>query len=338
MTDVIKRPGKNNIVRAINLLIGPLLFVICAALLPHDVFETLSSREAIGTVAWMAYWWITAPVDFAVTGFLPIAINVICQMCDMELVIANYASEIVLLLLGASIITVSWELTGLDKRIASWFLIFIGSNLRKQVMFWFLLTAALSSVLPNAVVCAAITPIAVAMLKYIGIDEVKSSNAASMILLTIAYGAGVGGLASPLGGAMNLVTVDYLQKLTGSEFIYWHWVVRFLPLMAVLIISNIIYLAFLCKKEENLGGSHEFFKAQYKEMGRMTSGEKWALGLFLVAVILAFTRQLYQDALPGLKPAYVFIVCAILAFIVTKNDGTRLITWRTAEKAVRWIP
>lgn len=38
-------------------------------------------------------------------------------MCDMSAVISNYASETILLLLGASILTVSWEETGLDKRI-----------------------------------------------------------------------------------------------------------------------------------------------------------------------------------------------------------------------------
>jgi sodium-dependent dicarboxylate transporter 2/3/5 len=258
------------------------------------------------------------------------------QMCDQSLIIANYADEIIILLLGASIITAAWEITGLDKRIASWFLIFIGNDLRRQIIFWFLLTTVLSSVLPNAVVCAAITPIAVSMLKYIGINEVGKSKAGSMILMTIAYGAGVGGLASPLGGAMNLVTVSYIEQITGKEFIYWHWVVRFLPIMIVLVVSNIIYLVFCCKKGENLGGSKEYFTEQYRKLGPMSSGEKWSLGLFIVATVLSFTRQFYQEALPGLKPAYVFIICAIIAFIVTRNDGTRLITWKTAERRVIW--
>ena len=155
---------KDSKIRVIHLLIGPALFVLCYLCLPQTFFETAAARGAIGTIAWMAYWWITGPVDFAVTGFLPIAINALFQMCDMKLVIANYADEIILLLLGASIITASWEITGLDKRIASTFLMLIGNNLRSQIIFWFLLTTVLSAVLPNAVVCAAITPIAVSML------------------------------------------------------------------------------------------------------------------------------------------------------------------------------
>lgn len=307
---------KDSKIRVIHLLIGPALFVLCYLCLPQTFFETAAARGAIGTIAWMAYWWITGPVDFAVTGFLPIAINALFQMCDMKLVIANYADEIILLLLGASIITASWEITGLDKRIASTFLMLIGNNLRSQIIFWFLLTTVLSAVLPNAVVCAAITPIAVSMLKYVGIEDIGSDRIGSMILLTIAYGAGVGGLASPLGGAMNLVTVQYLQQVTGEEFIYWHWVVRFLPLMLILVVSNIAYLLLCCKKTDSLGESKAFFIEQYKSMGKMKRDEKWALALFAVATILSFTRQFYQDLLPGLKPAYVFIICAIISFLI----------------------
>jgi sodium-dependent dicarboxylate transporter 2/3/5 len=177
---------KHRNVRTLNLLMGPALFFLCLVMLPHSVFTTAASRGAVGTVVWMAYWWVSGPIDFAITGFLPIVVNAFLQMADMSAVIANYADEIVLLLLGASILTAVWEMTGLDKRIASWFLLFIGNSLRKQVVFWFILTTLLSSILPNAVVCAAITPIAVSMLHYIGIQDIGENKLGSMILLTIA--------------------------------------------------------------------------------------------------------------------------------------------------------
>lgn len=95
------------------------------------------------------FWWVTAPIDYAVTAFLPIAINALVTMCDMSAVISNYASETILLLLGASILTVSWEETGLDKRIAASLLGLIGDNLRIQLIFWFMLSTLLSAILPN---------------------------------------------------------------------------------------------------------------------------------------------------------------------------------------------
>lgn len=322
--------------RIINLLIGPVLLLLFIFLLPDSVFTTTASKAAIGSVAWMAYWWVTGPVDYAVTAFLPIALNALLQIADMKEVISNYASETILLLLGASILTVSWEKTGLDKRIASVFLRLVGINLRMQLVFWFILSALLSSVLPNSVVCATVTPIAVSMLNYIGETNIKESKIGSKLLLTIAYAAGLGGLASPLGGAMNLVTVDYLQQLTGEEYMYISWVIRFLPIMIILAVCNILFMLRDVKKNESLGGSKEYFIEQYKSLPKMSFEEKMSLILFAVATILAFTRQFYQELLPGLKPAYVFIICAILSFLITNKDGQRLMVWKSVQTKIVW--
>lgn len=322
--------------RLVCLIIGPLLFVLCCVAIPSSAFSTLESRAAIGTVVWMAFWWVTAPMDYAVTAFLPIAVNALVTMCDMSLVISNYASETILLLLGASILTVSWEETGLDKRIAAALLGLIGNNFRVQLIFWFLLSACLSAVLPNAVVCATITPIAVSMLRYIGEGDISNSRIASKMLLNIVYAAGLGGLASPLGGAMNLVTVDYLQQLTGKEYMYVSWVVRFLPIVVILVVSNIIFMIRDVKKGDNLGGTKEYFQKEYKKFPKMSIEEKISLALFAIATIMAFTRQLYQDLLPGLKPAYVFIICAILSFLIIRADGQRLMLWKSVSTKIIW--
>ncbi len=326
--------SKKNI---IFILLGPALFFLCYLLLPESLFATSAERGAIGTVAWMAFWWVTGPVDYAVTAFLPIAINAIFNFVDMSAIISNYASETILLLLGASILNVSWEVTGLDRRIAAKCLSMVGGKLSTQIVFWFLLSAILSSILPNAVVCATITPIAVSMLKFIGEKDISQSKNASLILLTIAYAAGVGGLATPLGGAMNLVTVDYIEQLTGEEYMYSSWIIRFLPIMVVLVVSNIAFLLIRhCKKNERLAGSKEYFVKVYNEMPKMSREEKISLVLFAVATILAFTRQLYQAFLPGLKPAYVFIICAILSFFVKSSDGEPLMKWKVVQGKIIW--
>ncbi len=322
--------------RILNLIIGPVLFILFSTLLPSSVFESFASRSAIGTVAWMAYWWVTGPIDYAVTAFLPIALNALFQMADMSAVISNYASETILLLLGASILTVSWEKTGLDKRIAAAFLRLVGSNFRMQIVFWFSFSAALSAVLPNAVVCATVTPIAVSMLNFIGEGDIKRSKIGSKLLLNIAYATGLGGLASPLGGAMNLVTVDYLQQLTGQEYMYVNWVIRFFPITLVLGISNIIFMLRDVKKGTMLGGTKEFFVQQYRELPKMSYEEKAALSLFAIATILSFTRQFYQGLFPGLKPAYVFIICAIISFLIVNTNGERMMLWKSVQKKIVW--
>lgn len=322
--------------KIIHLLIGPALFALCCLLLPASVFTTLAARAAIGTVAWLAYWWVTRPVDLAVTAFLPIIINAFIEMSSMSGVIANYFSETIVLLFGSSILSVSMEMTGLDKRIAAKFLGVIGENLRLQLIFWFVLSTFLSAVLPNAVVCATITPIAVSMLKFAGEGDIKNSRIGSKLLLYIAYGVGVGGMFSPLGGAMNLVTVDYLQQVTGEEFMYYVWVIRFLPLMLVLLISNILFMLRDVKKTDALPGSKDYFRTEYTQMGRMSKEEKWSLALFAIATVLAFTRSLYQKWLPGVKPAYVFLTCGVISFLITDKDNNLVMKWKEVQGKIVW--
>ena len=320
--------------RKIFLLLGPILFVLCIVLLPNTLFETMKMRAAVGTAVWMTLWWITSPVDYVVTAFLPIALNALIPMVDMTAVIENYASETILLLLGASILTASWEKFGLDRQIAGYFLRLIGDSLRSQIIFWFLLTTILSAILPNVVVCAAITPIAVSMLNNIGEREISKSRTASKILLAIVYGTGVGGLASPLGGAMNLVVVDYIQKLTGHEYMYHIWVVKFLPIMLLLVVSNLLFMIRNVGKKERLGNVKAYF-IQNKATS-MDFEQKCLLGLFLLATILAFARQSYQAVLPGLKPAYVFILCAVLSFVMTDKEGKPLQLWKYVQPRIVW--
>ena len=68
----------------------------------------------------------------------------------------------------------------------------------------------------------------------------------------------------------------------------------------------------------------------------MKREEVISLVLFVTATLLSFTRNLYQNLLPGLKPAYSFAICALLAFMFTRKNGARLIEWKYAQNKVVW--
>lgn len=174
------------------------------------------------------------------------------------------------------------------------------------------------------------------MLSYIGEGEIGKSRTASKLLLAIVYGTGVGGLASPLGGAMNLVVVDYIQKLTGHEYMYSIWIEKFLPIVVILVISNLLFMLRDIEKNEKLGGSKEYFTQKQDSIYDMNFEKKCLLGLFLAATVLAFMRQIYQKLLPGLKPSYVFIICAILSFLITDKEGKRLQSWKSVQPRIVW--
>ena len=319
---------------SVAVLLGPLSFGLTILLL--EWFFGFKAAAALGTTVWMALWWILRPVNISVTAFVPIGVNALFDLIPMQHVISQYFSEIIVLLFGADLVCLTWATTGLDKRLAIKTLCCIGTSLRQQIAVWLLVATVLSIFLPNVVVCTILVPVAVSMLQFIGEENIKNSKLAVPILLAIVWGAGIGGFGSPLGGAANLVAISYLEKLTGQEFMYIDWVMRFLPLLVLVLLLNLFFLFHLPVPVKRLAGTSEYFKEMYAKLGTIRLGEKISLVLFAAATLLAFIRPLYAGWLPALKPAYVFLIMGLLAFTFEDEDGKALLTWEFAEKGVMW--
>ena len=102
--------------KTILLIAGPAIFLAATLALSNVAGRT--EAQAVGLLLWMVLWWITCPVDLAVTALLPFIINALCGIIPMEAVLKSFFSEGVLLLFGAGLVTMPWKKTGLDRRIA----------------------------------------------------------------------------------------------------------------------------------------------------------------------------------------------------------------------------
>ena len=276
------------------------------------------------------------PVNPAITAFLPVVVNAMFSLTGMGGIISSYASELVFLLAGANLISIAWEATGVDKRIAAMGLSLVGTSVKQQILVWFLAATVLSAFLPNTVVAAILCSIAMSMLKFVNEGDLKTSKVAPPVLLAIVWGANNGGMMTPLGGAMNLVTISYIEEMTGKEFMYTDWVVQMLPFALVVTLITVLVLLLSKTEQKTLTGTKEYFRHMYKSMPPISRAEKISLAAFILASILAFTRQLYQAYLPDLKPGYVFLTLGMLMFFVKDEKKEPIVTWEFAEKNMMW--
>ncbi len=319
----------------VKILSGPVLFGLSLLLIPEPAVPW-AVKGAIGLFLWMSAWWICTPVDVAVTALLPVAVNAVFAFVPLKQIIPQYASDLVMLLLGANIITVSWDATNLNKRIALSVLSAIGPSMKSQLAVWFIGSTVMSVFLPNVVVGATLTPIAMAMLVNVGKGDPSKSLCAANILLAIAWGAGLGGFGSPLGGGMNLVSIGYIQEISGVEYMYIDWVWRMMPILITLTLGCYFYMIKMKSESESLPGAHEFYAAEHKKLGRMSRDEVLSAILFVVPVILAFTRSFYKDLVPALTSSYVFILFGLFAFVLPGSINGRLLTWKYAQPRLSW--
>jgi len=321
--------------KTINTIAGPAVFLTLLLLplggTPYEI------RCSIGLLAWMAWWWITRPVHLAVTGFLPLATVALFNFAPLDRILPAYAAELVILLLSANVLTTCWTRWGLDRRIALASLIGVGTNTTRQIWAWFAIGMILSAFLPNTIVAATMIPIVVAMLRFIGIEDLWESKLGTALVIAVAWGTSAGGATTPLGGAPNLLTVEYIQEMvTGEEFLFTTWVVRFLPLSLAVMLVTFIYVRFAFKPEiKEVEGTRDFFVGELKSLGPMSIQEKWGFLLFVAAAFLAFTRPLYADLIPAFTPAYAFLSFAILCFVI-RPQGENLMTWEYAQGKMMW--
>ena len=186
------------------------------------------------------------------------------------------------------------------------------------------------------VVAAIFCPIAAAMLHFVGEKDIAKSTAAIPILLAIGWGSGIGGFGSPIGSSANLVAISYIEKLTGHEFMYFDWVIRFLPILAAVFLVNLLFLLLMPSSIQSLPGTKEYFRDMYKKFGPMKRGEKIGLALFILATLLSFLRPLFAGVLPAMKPAYLFLLLGMFLFFLRDEEHKPMLTWKYAEGHVMW--
>lgn len=322
--------------RLTHLIIGPVLYALIWLLGTKANLLDPTAAKGLGVAVWMIYWWVTRPVNITVTALLPGIVNALFNIVPMENVISQYASSSIVLIFGSCLLTAPWAKIGLDKRISLKALSLIGPSMKSQIAVWLLAAAVLSNMMPNVVVVAIFTPIAVSMLAAAGYKDIKTCEPAVPILCAIAWGSQLGGAGTPLGGAMNITAISFIEEFTGSEFMYVDWIKVMLPYTVIATVIVLVAMILKPMKVTSLEGTKEYFQEEYKALGPMKKDEKISLVLFVTAMLGSFVRPLYADLLPGLVPAYLFLILGCVNFVIVGMNKEMLLDWDEAQKEVMW--
>ncbi|XP_062362786.1 solute carrier family 13 member 2 isoform X4 [Cinclus cinclus] len=165
--------------------------------------------------------------------------------------------------------------------------------------------------------------------------EKKHLELSKGMSLSICYSSSIGGIATLTGTTPNLVLqgqVNDIYKENGGIINFASWFSFAFPTMMVLLILawiwlQILYLGFNFKKNFGCGASpaakakeqqaYEIIKEESKKLGRMTFAEIEVLILFVLLVVLWFTRE------PGFFPGW--------ATVLFNKDGTSYVTDATVS-------
>src|SRR5690606_17771347 len=188
--------------------------------------------------AWCAAWWVTDAIPMGATSLLPLALLPLLDVLSPKDLASAYGHPIVLLLLGGFILSKAMEETGTHQRVAHSLLRSMGAATPARMVFAFMLVSALLSMwISNSATTVMLLPVALAAL---GVSSAARADVvpkhAAPVLLGIAYGSSLGGLATPIGNPPNAILIAALNETTGRDLRFLQWMAIGMPCTLLLFL------------------------------------------------------------------------------------------------------
>lgn len=320
-------------------ILGPLVFVLFQFIKPPEGLSPVGFM-LLGITAWMAIWWVFEVVPIAVTALLPIILFPLFGVLKLSETTSQYGHKFVFLYLGGFILAVAIERWNLHKRIALYIIKAIGSKASYLILGFMLATAFLSMWISNTATTVMMLPIAIAITNQINDQNTKEGISTSYfskaLMLSIAYSASIGGIATLIGTPPNLVLAGVLENLYNIKIGFFEWMMFALPISIILLIICWKYLTTFAFKLKNIKFSDS--KGQINEMiaklGKLSYEEKMVGMVFLLAAMGWIFRGLLEKVIIGLDDTIIAIIAALLLFLIPSKNrkGKKLLTWDEAVK------
>ncbi len=326
--------------RKIGLFLGPLIF-LALLFLPFDLVSE-KGDNVIAVGAWMVIWWITEAVSISVAALLPLVLFPILKIMPIGDVGANYGSPIIFLFFGGFVLALALEKVNLHKRIALNIIRLTGTTPNKVVLGFMIATASLSMWISNTATTVVMLPIAASVISLLindGDGFTKSDrNFALSVMLSIAFSASIGGIATVIGTPPNSVLIGLLENEYHIEISFLKWMVIGLPFSLVMLVLSYFVLVkwMFPSKQLKFNASKEVINDELKKLGPTSGKEKMVLAIFGITVFLWIFRTVINQIFPGLAltDTIISMISAIALFAIPYNikKGDFIINWRDTEK------
>lgn len=329
--------ASNNLSARIGFFLGPLLLLACL-LLPPPQGMSAAAWSTVGMTLLMATWWATEAIPIPITSLLPILLVPALGIDSIGKASAPYANPIIYLFLGGFLLGLAMERWNLHRRIALNTLLLFGNRPSHQIAGFMLSTAFLSMWVSNTATAIMMLPTGMSVISRLGQnadhgDQAEHSRFATALLLGIAYAASIGGIATLIGTAPNALLVAFLQATYQVEIGFGQWMLRGLPVSAVMLLFTWWWLTRHEFRFEG-GNSRALIRAELAALGPWSKGEK------LVSVVFTLTALgwIFQPAinvyLPGINDTSIALAGALSLFLIPVDAKARmfLLCWKDAAK------
>ncbi len=322
-------------------LLGAAAVLVLVNLLPLEqlpagsvepVALTGAGKAALGVLAFVIILWMTEALPFAVAALAGMLLVPLLGLASFgETVSYGFGNPVIVFFIGVLIISSGLTRSGLADRLTALILNRVGLRPRRLIFTFLLIGAALSMWIVNMSVSAILLPVGLNILRRVEAEPLRS-NFGRALMIAIAWGPAIGGIATPVGNGANLVALGYLKDLAGIQIDFLRWMVVGVP--AALLILPLAYLVLLrVFPPEELTQPAEKAVLMEAPSRALSAAEIKALIIFAAAVLFWVGDPLLLHLAGYSIPIEAVALAAAICFFL---PGINVISWKEAQQDVDW--
>jgi len=314
--------------KTVGLIFAPLIAILLY-IAPYDI--PISAKITLSIIVFCVILWLTEPIPVSITALIGVSIAVLTGVIDIKDAFSGFSNPVIILFIGSFLIAYAMSKHSVDRKIALRFLsneIFLKNSISIIIGFS-LISFLISMWISNTATTAMLLPMAIGVINLLKEKNVKGiKNFSAYILLTIAFGASIGGVATIVGSPTNIVGVGFLRE-EGYKITFLDWIKIAFPIAVFMYLIMILYTKF---KIRNIEIDYQAVK------NIIFSSKKESFNKTDIKIILTFGLAIFLwflSAVVDIPESLVALLSASLLFILKDEEKNPILTAEDI-KSVDW--
>ena len=283
--------------------------------------------SAVGILACCIVLWVTEAVPFIVTVVLIYFLIPITNVIPVADVYNAASLQVPIYCLFVFTVSGAVMATPIPMRIANLALKVAGNSPTKLVIAFAMATGFLSMFISDLAAVAIFIGIGLTIVEANG--GIKGqSGLAKALTLAVGAAAAIGGIGTPLGNSLNMLSISMVGQYMGVTVTFLNWCIICAPLAMVGCFLAAIYITRVFKLEAISDDAIKVVSDKVAGFGKMSAHEIKVLVWF----IIAFGLNMASTWVPAINSMLVCFLFTFIAYI----PGISLLTKEQFHKSIAW--
>ena len=332
MSDNNKQQG-TSLGKRLALIGVAVAIIVIAHFLPTPEGLSYAGKMAIALMVSGIVLWVTEPVPMAISG-----LALMCLMPGFGIfpyngtpgVWANFISNVIFFILASFGITSALLKTKIPTKIVFTLMHITKGNAKLTVLMFMIATAVISAFVSN-LPCTALFA-GIAMSSIIGVEQKNgtakhAANLGKALMIGIAYASCMGGMITPAGSALNIMTLNMLGANAGFTISFLDWVIICAPIALILLVVCWLSVVFIFKTDRISEETMLAIEKSGASVGKLDGFDKKVLAI-LALMIVAWVASNWT----GWDATAIAVAGLALFFL----PGIDVLTWKEYIASVQW--